>query len=263
MVGREAELSDLYTRLTQAQGGHRQVVFISEEAGIGKTALIDAFVARLHERPDLWIGHGQCIEPYGPGEPYLPLLSILGRLCQGTDGNLLKALLRQSAPSWFAHLPALLTPDEREAIQALESDVTRERMLRELAEAVEIFTADRTLILVLEDMHWSDGSTLAWLSLVARRRESARLLILATYRPEDARVRAHPLSAVIAELQPHGHAREVVLDDLSEASVAAYLTQRLGPKPWPTGLPRALRERTNGNPLFLIAVVKSCLPNRC
>ncbi len=253
MVGREIELDTLHHRFAQAQGGDRQVVLISGEAGIGKTALIDAFVAHISNTPNLWVGHGQCIEQYGSGEPYLPLLAALGRLCRAPDGDTFIALLRQHAPSWFTHMPSLLTPSEREDVR--DQNITRERMLRELTEAVEMFTAERTLILVLEDLHWGDPSTLDWLSFVARRRDPARLFVLAAYRSTEVKARGHPLRTVIAELQPHGRCQEFALHGLCEASIAASLIQRLGPKPWPMALPGALRERTNGNPLFLVTVV--------
>src|SRR4029453_2957615 len=107
-------------------------------------------------------------------------LSQLGRSPAGSD---LVALLRQYAPSWLLHLPTLVPVPELEAPQRRASGVTRERMLRELAEAVEALTTTRPLVLVLEDLHWSDGATLDWLAYVARRREAARLLVLGAYRP--------------------------------------------------------------------------------
>jgi len=152
---------------------------------MGKTALVDAFVDHVTATSDLWVSHGQCIEQYGAGEPYLPLLEALGRLCRGADGAHLLALLRQHAPSWLRHMPALLTASERERLQRQDTGLTRERMLRELAEVMEVLTAEQPLVLVLEDLHWSDVSTLEWLSYVARRREPARVLILGTYRPVE------------------------------------------------------------------------------
>jgi hypothetical protein len=81
---------------------------------------------------------------------------------------------------------------------------TRDRMLREMADALEALTADRPLVLVLEDFHWSDHATLDLIAWLARRREPARLLLLITYRPIDVIVRAHPLRAVASELALHG-----------------------------------------------------------
>jgi predicted ATPase len=128
-------------------------------------------------------------------------------------------------------------------------------MLRELAEAVEALAAMRPMVLVLEDLHWSDAATVDWLEYVARRREVARLLVLGTYRPMEARVQRHPIHQAAQELQLHGQGRELVLGYFPEAAVAAYLAQRLGTPQVPAELGRALHRRTTGNPLFLKVMV--------
>ena len=97
-------------------------------------------------------------------------------------------------------IPTLLNTTELEELQRRTAGVTRERMLRELAEAVEVLTAEQTLILWFEDLHWSDVSTLDWLAYVARRREATRLLIICTYRPVEVLTRQHPLKGVKQEL---------------------------------------------------------------
>src|SRR5262249_13740756 len=213
MVAREAELAQLYQCWRQVLQGTRQLVFVTGEAGIGKTTLVDAFVARVlaTERacrpcadavaPAVWLGHGQCIEQYGAGEAYRPLLEALGQVGRGPDGAHFIELLRQQAPSWLVQLPALLSPAGYEALQHESSGTTRDRMLRELAEAVEALTAGHPLVLVLEDLHWGDYATLDWLAYVARRQEPARLLVLGTYRPVEAVMRAHPIRTVTQELQ--------------------------------------------------------------
>jgi predicted ATPase len=167
----------------------------------------------------------------------------------------LVAVLHQQAPSWLEHLPALVPPEAYEALQRRAGSTTRERMLRELAEAVEVLTAEQPLVLVVEDLHWSDGATLDWLAYVAQRREAARLLVLGTYRPVEAIVQAHPVHTVTQDLRLHGQATEVVVSPWPAAGVATYLTERFGADAFPTGLAGVLYQRTDGNPLFLIAVV--------
>ena len=185
LVGREADLARLHRLYTQALHGQRHVVFVTGEAGIGKTALVETFVQGLSHDPGLWIGHGQCIEQYGAGEAYLPLLEALDRLCRGPGGERLVALLAQYAPSWVVQLPALLSAGTLADLQHALVGTTRERMLRELSVALDVVSAVHPLVLVLEDLHWSDPSTVEALAMLARRREPARLLVVGTYRAAE------------------------------------------------------------------------------
>jgi predicted ATPase len=235
--------------------GQRQVGFITGDPGIGKTALVEAFVAQAVVETPVWIGHGQCVEQYGPGEAYLPVLDALGRLCRGPESAHFLAWLRQHAPSWLAQMPALLSDADRDTFQQRAREVTQTRMLRELAEALESLTAQRPLILILEDLHWSDGATLEWLAYVARRRDPARLLVLGTYRLVEARVSSHPLYPVTRELLVHGQGAELVLGGLSVAEVAIYVTRRFGEGALAAELIPVLYQRTQGNPLFLATMV--------
>src|SRR5262249_16799862 len=150
---------------------------------------------------------------------------------------------------------AVVQEQEYESLQRRAGVVTRERMLRELAEAVEILTAECPLILVLEDLHWSDVSTLDWLAYVARRREAARLLVLGTYRPVEALVRTHARHTVTQALLLHGQGAEVPLPALSQGDVATYLARRCGAQTVSATLTPLLHQRTDGHPLFLVAAV--------
>src|SRR4029434_1188771 len=106
-----------------------------------------------------------------------------GQMGRTPAGPHLVALLHQQAPSWLLQLPALLAPTEYEALQRYAGGSTRERMLRELAEAVEVLTATRPCVLVLEDLHWSDTATIEWLAYGGRRRAAARVLVPGHARP--------------------------------------------------------------------------------
>jgi predicted ATPase/DNA-binding winged helix-turn-helix (wHTH) protein len=255
-VGRDAALAQLTQWWTMARQGTRQVVAIAGEAGIGKTALVNTFVAQVAATEDVWVGHGQCLDHYGAGEAYLPILEALGRLGRGPEGEQLVALLRQYAPSWLVQMPGLVPPRAWESLQRTASGATQFRMLRELTEALDVLTTERPLVLVLEDLHWSDASTLAWLAYVARRPDPARLLLLGTYRPVDAIVRAHPIRTVMAELTQHQQGEELPLDYLSEGEVATYCRQRLREPALPAALAHVLHQRTRGHPLFLVTIVE-------
>ena len=254
-VGRDAELAVLAQWWTNVQRGMRQVGFIVGEPGIGKTALVDTFVAQLAAAQDIPVGRGQCVDHYGMGEPYLPVLEALGRLCRDVDGDRFVSCLRRCAPSWFAHLSALLAPADGEALVRATHGVTPSRMLRELTDALEVLTATRPLVLVLEDLHWSDRATLAWLAYMARRRDPAQVLILSTYRPGEMVGHAHPLRPLLAELQPHPQCVELVLDTLSAPAVVAYVNQRCTAATPPASVPQFIHQRTGGLPLFLVAIV--------
>src|SRR5437016_4477149 len=144
---------------------------------------------------------GQCLEHYGAGEAYLPVLDGFSRLCRSRDGAQVLDVLRQHASAWLAQMPSLVPQAERGNLQTQVVAATRERMLREMAEAIETLTSESPLLLVLEDLHWSDYSTLDLVSYLARRQDPARLVVIGTYRPVDVIVGDHPLKGVKRELQ--------------------------------------------------------------
>ena len=100
-------------------------------------------------------------------------------------------MLRRYAPLWLVQLPGLVSEPELERLQRRLHGTTPARMLREFAEALEVLTTDRTLVLVLEDLQWSDRATVEALAYLAQRREPARLLVLGTYRSVEALLQGH------------------------------------------------------------------------
>jgi DNA-binding winged helix-turn-helix (wHTH) protein/tetratricopeptide (TPR) repeat protein len=252
-VGRETEWRRLQDSFASAFNGTRQVVFLAGEAGIGKTATIDELVAHLAAQSSLISMRGQCIEHYGMGEAYLPILEALGRL--GRDHASLRDILVRYAPSWLAHLPSL----QSTAPPPQPSPVTSTRMLRELSEALEHLATHRPVIFVLEDLHWSDTATLDWLAHFARRRDPARLLLLATYRPVDVIVHAHPLRSVVGELQRQDRCTQLLLDYLSLTALEEYLQRRFPGLSTTAELAELLHRRTSGQPLFFVTIIEALL----
>jgi DNA-binding winged helix-turn-helix (wHTH) protein len=118
-VGRQAELGELHKWWEQALAGKRQIIFVTGEPGIGKTTLVEQFLHQEQVAHDdgLWLGHGQCIEHYGAGEAYLPLLDMLGRLCRKAGGGRLVELLDEHAPSWLVHMSSLVSAAQRRELQ--------------------------------------------------------------------------------------------------------------------------------------------------
>jgi predicted ATPase len=257
LVGRIAELEELACAFDQAQSKRRQVVFVTGEPGIGKSSLADAFLEQLRSAHAVVVAHGQCLDHHGVGEPYLPLIEAMTRLAGGQDGAAAKEALSAQAPSWLAQMPSLWTRAERDALEA-RSRATRERMMRELTLALETIAADVPLLLKLEDMHWSDASTLDWLAHVARRPEPARLMVLATFRTVDAAAAKPGIGGLVTELALHGQCKEIVLRPLGLQAIETYLHARLGDN-YGTEQSRAmapvLLERTGGNPLFMTSIV--------
>jgi DNA-binding winged helix-turn-helix (wHTH) protein/tetratricopeptide (TPR) repeat protein len=264
-VGRDSELARLRSAFLKASTGLRQVTFLSGEAGIGKSTLLESFIAQVAERDGVLIGRGQCVEHRGESEPYLPVIDALSRLCHQDSGGRVAEIIRHHAPSWLAQMPALR--DEGDApINPSAQTATQQRMLREIAEALDRLGANRIVILALEDLHWSDPSTLMLLDLLARRPERARLMILATHRPIATVAAEHPLRTTVRELGGR-YCEDLKLSPLSSADVAAYLQHRIAQINPPNGaaldkVAGAIHHRTEGNPLFMAAVVDSILrPN--
>ncbi len=262
-VGRLAELARLRSAFLKASTGLRQVIFLSGEAGIGKSTVLEAFSAHAAAHDGVLIGRGQCVEHRGESEPYLPVIDALSRLCREDSGGRVAETIRAHAPTWLAQMPALLDDADSPTTTPSAQGATQQRMLREIAEALERLTANRIVILALEDLHWSDPSTLTLLDLLARRPERARLLIVATHRPVATLPAEHPLRATVRELAGR-YCEDLKLAPLSSSEVAEYLRHRIAETnpPDSTAIKRAaaaIHDRTEGNPLFMVAVVESLL----
>ena len=253
VVGRDDALSRMQIWLERTLAGERQIVFVTGEAGIGKTALVDTFARNIASDRSIRIGRGQCLEQYGTGEAYLPVLEAIGRLCR--EWRQVVDVLRAHAPMWLLQMPSLVSASDRESLSREVHGATRERMLREMGEALEALTADLPLVLILEDLHWSDYSTLDLISYLARQRQSARLMLIGTYRTAELIVTGHPLKAVKQELLAKQQCDELPLEYLSEDAIGRYLSVRFPANRFPAELAGLIRERTEGNPLFMVNAV--------
>lgn len=266
LIGREAELDHLTERFNKILKHGRQIIFISGELGIGKTALVETFLARLREarplqaqRDEVWIGRGQCIEHHGEGEDFLPILDALRQLCRAPGNEQVFSLLNRYAPTWLLQMPVSLGSAELEGARRRAQSLTRERMLWEIAEALERIACEHPLILWIEDLQWSDASTLELLAFLARRREPTRLLVLGTYRPIEVTNREHLLTTMKQELQLHHYGEEMQLASLCEEHIAAYLRQcfpeKISHDLSCQRLARIVHQYTNGNPLLLSSII--------
>ena len=249
-VGRADAVARLQRAWSMARDGQRALVWVGGEPGIGKTTLIEHFVEGLD---GVARARGQCVEHDGSAEPYLPVLDALAALCRDDPG--LPALLRGVAPTWLLQLPWLGTAEERESLRRELAGVGSDRMLREMGELLDRYTEHRPLVLVTEDLHWSDRSTLQLIDHVARRRGRSCLMWLASFRVAEVVARDHPLNPLRRELRLHRLCDEVVLDPFSESEVSAYVAQRSASLARDEAFVRTLHERTDGVPLFVSSVV--------
>jgi DNA-binding winged helix-turn-helix (wHTH) protein/tetratricopeptide (TPR) repeat protein len=249
-IGRAQPLAQLRAGWEAACNGKRTITWIAGEPGIGKTTLIERFVADLG---DVMCVRGQCVEQYGGGEPYLPVLEALGELCRRDPS--VAALLGTVAPTWLLQLPWLSTAEERDALRRELAGVGADRTLREIGEVLDRYTEHRPLLLITEDLHWSDRATIQLIDYIARRRGSGRLMWLATFRVAEVVAMEHPFNQVRRELRLHRLSEEIALDPFSESEVAEYLAERTPAIERDESFVRALHGRTDGLPLFVASVV--------
>jgi DNA-binding winged helix-turn-helix (wHTH) protein len=249
LVGRDASLERLDAAFALAARGRRQLVFVSGEAGIGKTSIAEAFLAGAERDHGAWVARGQSVEHSTAQEPYLAVLDAFGRLLKQSGRSQVEAVLRRYAPTWVAQLPVLSS--DGHSLQRETLGATPERMLREIAEALEALTADVMLILFLDDLHWADEATVDFVNLVARRSEPSRLLLIVTYRPADLALGPPALKTVRQDLQGRGLCQDIALDLLTRDDTEAYLDARFDAHAFPDGFARFLHGLTDGNPLFL------------
>lgn len=255
-VGRAAEYNVLRDRAGAARRGNRAIALIAGEAGAGKTRLADSFLAALPGHGPLWVARGQAIPHPGAREPYGPLLEALSQLVSGPAGATVRRLLRERAPSWADQLPG--AEARRDPVDIDLAQPRPDPMLREFCDLMEELTRTLPGILVLEDLHWGDPSTLAWLSAWASRRGPARLLILGTYRFDELD-RAGDLATTVSHLQRFPDTTILTIAGLGERAVAEYLAARFPAHRFPPDLAGCLADRTEGHAILIDAAVSQWL----
>ena len=255
-VGREREKKRLAGHFQRMLGGSGNLVFLTGEAGIGKSALAEEFmrsVRRLH--PGVILATGRAVEQYGPGEAYLPFLDALSMLLRAS-GNSLPAMLRAHAPTWCLQLPAFHSNGDLDQLRRETAGATKDRMLREMGDALGALSATAPLLLLLEDLHWADPSTVDLLRHLCHRVGAQRVLLLVTFRPEDLEIAHHPLRNCKIEMQAHQQCDEIALDVLSAEDIVSFLNLRFHPNEFPCELAGLLRRRTDGQPLFTVSLLE-------
>src|SRR6266850_1658300 len=256
MVGREDALDALHIALKKALRSQRQVIFVAGEPGIGKTTLVDSFHQRASHQGNVRTARGQCVEGFGGKEPYYPMLEAIGQLTRTPDADPVVQTLAKRAPTWLIQFPSLVKAEQREALQREILGATRERMVREICEALEWLSSETPLVLIIEDLHWVDPSTLDLLSALARRREPAKLMLVCTYRPVDVILSNSGLKALKQDLQVHNLCTEIALERLPEPAIAEYLGTEFPDASLPSAMSNLVHRHSGGNPLFMVAIIQ-------
>jgi tetratricopeptide (TPR) repeat protein len=154
-------------------------------------------------------------------------------------------------------MPSLLPEGDRLPPQGETPSPPRERMLREINTFLEEASNERTVVLVLEDLHWTDTATTDVLSSLAHRPDPARLLVIGTYRPAEASVSEHPIRELKQALLSHHRCADLALDYLSATNVREYLRSRFGGDI--QDLAPMIHDRSDGNPLFVVALTEELI----
>jgi predicted ATPase/DNA-binding winged helix-turn-helix (wHTH) protein len=256
IIDREEEISRLRALFELAAGGQRQVVFITGGTGIGKTALLDAFVGDAEGLAPAVVARGQCVEAIGRKEEYYPVMEALSQLCASPDGDRACRILARMAPLW---LPAPMREAANGSAPATQAGI--ERLPGELCAALEELAIEKPLLLVFEDVHWADESTLGLISVLARRRTPSRLMVLATCRPQEGSA-DQPLKRLKQDLVMRRLGVELELQPLDRQSVGQLLMRELKQVDLPPGLDEFMYKRSEGNPLFVVTMLEHLITQR-
>ncbi|MFE6129957.1 ATP-binding protein, partial [Streptomyces sp. NPDC056437] len=261
-VGRAGELSVLTDALARAAGGgasgspagEPQALLVGGEAGVGKTRLVEEVLAEACRR-DAVVAVGGCVEIGADGLPFAPFSTALRALHRQLPEELAAAAAGQE------HELARLLPELGERHERSRHDEEGMARLFELtARLLERIATDRTVVLVLEDMHWADASTRHLLAYLFRTLRRGRLVVIATYRSDDVH-RRHPLRPFLAELDRMRTVQRIELTRFNRGEVHRQLAGILAAEPEPPMVDRVF-ERSDGNAFFVEELARS-MADRC
>ncbi|MFE6777415.1 AAA family ATPase [Streptomyces sp. NPDC057702] len=247
-VGRAKELDALADALARAAAQQPQALVLGGEAGVGKTRLAEEFLTAARATGAV-TALGGCVEIGVDGLPFAPVSTVLRALRRQ-----LGAELDQAAAGQEGELARLL-PELGETAPESRDEDGRARLFELTARLLERLATERTLVLVVEDLHWADRSTRELLGYLFRSVQRARLVILATYRSDDIH-RRHPLRPFIAEIDRMRTVRRVELARFNRAEVHAQIAGIYGTEPDRRLVDRVF-ERTDGNAFFVEEIAHS------
>ena len=252
-VGRTQERSRLLQAVERARSGHGRLMLIGGEAGVGKSRLIEEVAAEAR-RLGLMVLTGRCVDQQG-APPYLPTIEHLEEAARQGSPEAFRQVLGENAPEIAKLMPELRAryPDIPEPV-SLPPEQERRYLLHGIAEFVERNARVTPLMLVFEDLHWADESTLLLVRLLAQRVAQVPVFAVGTYRDTDLKP-GRPLASVLPELLRQRLAEEILLGRLTQEGVVALLEGRAGSKP-PPQLAALVFSETEGNPFFVEEVFR-------
>lgn len=251
-VGRTKELAELRDAFGSVLTGRGLLLCIAGEPGIGKTTLIEEFLAGLNSEVPCTVGRGRCSERLAGTEAYLPLLEALENVMQGGGNAAIVETMKQTAPTWYAQLVSL-SRDSGATLRLLNERraASQDRMKRELSAFLQEISRVKPLVLFFDDLHWADISTIDVLSFLAAKFQGLRVLILVTYRPSELLLVKHPFLQIKPDLQARGVCRELALGFLSPLEIADYLALEFSGHRFPLEFHNVIHSKTEGSPLFM------------
>jgi DNA-binding CsgD family transcriptional regulator/tetratricopeptide (TPR) repeat protein len=240
MVGRSRELDELRERFAVVEGGMPQVVVVGGEAGIGKSRLVGEFAETLGDDVSVVVGH--CLELGPDGPPFAPIIGILRDLADAHGTIRIAELAGPGRADLAALVPELGGARSEDALG-------RGRLFEAVATLVERVAAERPLVLVVEDLHWSDSATRDLLRFVTRTVADAALLVVLTYRRDEVG-RTHPLLPWLVEVDRLPHAHRISLERLDDHDVVTLARATAAGEVGDRDLAR-IRDRSQGIPFFV------------
>ena len=253
LAGREEEMADLRRLLDQALGGRGGMALIGGEPGLGKTRLAEEILEEASGRGFLALT-GRCYEMEG-APPYMPLVEILQTAAKVVPPEVFREALGDAAGEVARLLPELgrLFADIPVPVD-MPPEQARRYLLNSLRDFFDRTSRRRPLILLLDDLHWADESTLLLLQHTAERLDEMPAVIIGTYRDVELDV-GRPLAKTLDWLLRHRLAHRVALRRLGEAGIRDMLGGMAGQAP-PDALVKVIYSETEGNPFFVEEVFR-------
>lgn len=261
LVGRKRELAELRALLDLAINGRGNTVFVSGEAGVGKTRLLTEFL-KIAKKKEVNVLTGWCLS--NAAVPYFPFIEAFNSYFSTNDAE--KSSTFGQSMSLKSILTATNQPQENDRLATIVPQTWRDQTFGAVTEELLLLSAKRPLILALEDIHWADSASLSLLHYLARQVGSERILIVATFRNEElgADVEGHPgpLFNTLRLMGRDSLYTEVRLPNLGVADIEGIIDSMLR-----GCMDHRLAERlaldSRGNPLFVVESLRMLFQQGC